>query len=89
MMRIAFIAVAATLALAGCQNQSPVATGAATGGLLGAAAGNLVGGDTKSTAAGALAGMAAGIGTGAVIEGQQNRRCAVYRGGVQVGTTPC
>jgi hypothetical protein len=89
---ILVVAAAAGLGLAGCgQQQNPVATGAATGTVLGAAAGQLVGGDTESTAAGALAGMGAGIATGAILEGQQarQRQCAVYRGGVRVGTQPC
>jgi hypothetical protein len=89
---ILIVAAAAGLGLAGCgqqYQQNPVATGAATGTVLGAAAGQLVGGDTESTAAGALAGMGAGIATGAILEGQQQRQCAVYRGGVRVGTTPC
>lgn len=93
MKRITLIAAAAAMGLAGCagQNTSPVATSAAVGTVLGAAGGQVAGGDTRSTAAGALAGMSAGIATGAVLEAQQNqqRTCAVYRGGVRVGTTNC
>ena len=74
MIRNSIVAVAVTIALAGCQDNQRTAIGAASGAAVGAAAGLLVGGDDRRNAlVGAGIGLLAGAAVGQYLDRQQRQ----------------